>query len=118
MSCSAFGLELPATAIFDYPTIDALAAMLAEQVSDASPAPAQPAAAADEADSEDSASESESGSGSTSDDDAGSEAPGSDHEQQHPNSRRAAPPELPPINKHAPLLKRPGYFTVRLRVWV
>ena len=118
--CSAFDLELPATVIFDYPTVEALANMLALQASDAVVAPQLLSDAADAADS---ASDSEPFSDHGA---AGAEqapAPqlqltarrsGSDHEQEQPNTRPlalAAGP-LPPVNKKAPTLTKPGYFTV------
>ena len=98
--------------------------MLALQVSDAVVAPQLFTAAAPDA-ADDSASDSESCS---EDDEAvadADEAPaqqqklvvrrsGSDHEQEQPNTRplALAGGPLPPVNKRAPTLTTPGYFTV------
>ncbi len=130
LCCSAFGIDLPPTVVFDYPTIDDLVGHLAARVrASAAPAPA-PAAAADAMDS-DSPSDSDSDSSSAGGQEAASNgaaagAPeqrqlavrrsSSDREQEQPNAQlvpAALPGPLLAVNKRAPRLTKPGYFTVR-----
>lgn len=126
MSCSAFGIDLPPTVVFDYPTIDDLVSHLAAHVH------AAPSAAAGLAEEQvgsepDSLSDSDSegeqdaaGAGATA---ASPEElqlavrrSSSDREQEQPNMQlvpASLPGTLAPVNKRAPRLTKPGYFTVR-----
>jgi hypothetical protein len=153
--CSALSVRLPSTALFDYPSVEQLAAWLTGQVADAAlaPQPADPAAGAAEAaaTSEEEGSCS-SGEGAEEEEEdnvkaqqqqqrqqasgarsAPRRSSSSDYEQRKPNAATEAaavsaaaaaahepapavqlPPRLLalPVNKNAPRLTLPGYFTV------
>lgn len=100
--CSTSGVDLGATVIFDYPSVEALAGFLAPQL------PAPPAGEVDDC--------SDIGAECVEHDQAPCRS-GSDSEQHPPNvgAALAAPSAPPPrANKNAPKLTKPGYFTVRI----
>ncbi|KAL4457257.1 hypothetical protein ABPG75_012122 [Micractinium tetrahymenae] len=101
---SVFGIDLPATFLFDYPTIEAVAEELADRVSNASlgfaaPEPAVDLAAA--APAEDAFA-------------AGGSQQAEAAEQEPAANGAAARPAKPsrPVNKNAPTLTLPEFFTV------
>lgn len=122
---SAFGVDLPPTVVFDYPTIDDLVSHLAPHVR-APPVAAAAAAAASESDCD---SDSESDGSSAGQQEGGGAAmaaanqrqlavrrSSSDREQEPPNTQlvpSAVPGAIVVVNKRAPRLTKPGYFTVR-----
>ncbi|PRW57893.1 type I polyketide synthase [Chlorella sorokiniana] len=126
---SAFGIELPPTVVFDYPTVDDLVGHLAAHVPAPPAAAAAPAAAA-EGYGGSLSSDCDSGSDSDGELEAGSSdmaavgndqrqlvvrRSSSDREQEPPNTQlvpAGALVPLGPVNKRAPRLTKPGYFTV------
>lgn len=126
LSRSAFGIDLPPTVVFDYPTIDDLVSHLAAHVHGA---PSTVAGSADEQSGSDPDTQSDSDSeGAQEGGGAGTTAASpeelqlavrrssSDREQEQPNTQlvpASLPGPLAPINKRAPRLTKPGYFTVR-----
>ena len=127
LCCSAFGIDLPPTVVFDYPTIDDLVGHLAARVR-AAPAPTAAPAAVAAATGSDSGSdvESDGSSAEAASNGAAAAAPEQrqlavrrssyDREQEQPNTQlmpAALPGPLLAVNKRAPRLTKPGYFTVR-----
>lgn len=127
---SLFALDLPPTLIFDYPSVEALAAALAPQLPDvvlAGSSEAQSAAVPDSSASDARDSEAESSSGCESEEseieDSGSRrfsanSTGSliaafrPDEPSETGLSRHVLASLPPANPLAPTLRRPGYYTV------